>query len=63
MTPSQEKTLAVLVDVGGWTCAKQIKEHGGSCASLPVLVETGKAEQRQFVSVNDFEIQEWRVKK
>ena len=39
LTKSQVKTLGILQSIGGWVNSWQIQKDGGSCASLPRLIE------------------------
>lgn len=55
MTKSQEKTLYVLQQIGDWANHWQITQNGGSCASLPRLVELGLVQQ-----FGDMGHQSWR---
>lgn len=61
-TLAQFETISAAMELEGWASAHQIHLHGGHFASLPVLVDKGVLEYREYESMNSaFAVREWRI--
>jgi len=61
-TFAQFETITAAIELEGWASAHQIHLHGGHFASLPVLVDKGVLEYREYESMNSaFAVREWRI--
>ena len=60
MTKPQLWALAILEEYGSWVCWHQLAANNVSGASVRVLVNEGKVEERESV-ISGVPFREWRI--